>query len=135
MASSVVQIDSNKVTIEGSAEFVAAMQRTVIQALQSAPVKAAPARRGRVAKRAKAAKRAAAKPAAAKRRGAKGGRRGRLPGRTVNGKYYGRGASLPAGYTEVGDKIVPIGAAKATKPARKMTRRKKGAKRAAAKKA
>ena len=37
------------------------------------------------------------------------GRRGRVPGRTVNGRYIKPGSPIPAGYREENGKIVPAG--------------------------
>jgi hypothetical protein len=126
-----IQMGDNSVTIEGSNAFVEHIQGIVIGALQGAPLAA-----GAAPIRAKRGRRAAAKPAAKAKRAGAGKRRGRLPGRTVKGKYIKPGDPIPAGYREVNGKIVPVGGAKTAKKAgrKKAARKKAGRKKAAGKK-
>lgn len=99
MAPWIIQIGENKVSIEGAPEFIGRMQQAVIRALQDVSLAAPAARRGR-----RPGKLAAAPARKATRR--RGKKPGRLPGRTVNGKYIPVGAPIPAGHKEVNGKIV-----------------------------
>jgi hypothetical protein len=106
-APSLIQVGNNRVTIDGSSAFVDHMQKVVIEALQHAPLgEEIPGRRG------PRRRRAAAAPArrARRRTGRRGARRGRVPGRTVNGKYIRPGDPIPPGYREFRGRIVPIAA-------------------------
>jgi hypothetical protein len=122
-----IQMGDNSVTIDGSNAFVEHIQGIVIGALQDAPLVA-----GAAPARDKRGRRAAAKPAAKAKRAKAGKRRGRLPGRTVKGKYIKPGDAIPAGHREVNGKIVPVGGAK---PAKKASRKKAGRKKIGRKKA